>query len=168
MDKYFLCLLVLHGFCNFISDCIPSNFVASMCSICLWKQGRTKKVHRKVHRNWITNFGWHFVLHAGTIGYAMIVAPGVTVTFTCTGPGDQSAVEPTWFVNGKFTVTDGGCYRSILRRAEGLIYTATLMINGNRTCDTFIIYCRIYRDSQFLYLHNATLTFQGILLHTVV
>lgn len=61
MDKYFLCLLVLHGFCNFISDCIPSNFVASMCSICLWKQGRTKKVHRKVHRNWITNFGWHFV-----------------------------------------------------------------------------------------------------------
>ena len=122
-----------------------------------------------MHRNWITNFGWHFVLHAGTVGYAMIVAPGVTVTFTCTGPADQSTVEPTWFVNGEIAETEGDCYRSILRRAEGLIYTATLMINGNRTCDSFIIYCRIYRDSQFLYLHNATLTFQGkwLLYHLV-
>ena len=102
-------------------------------------------------------------LHAGTVGNTMItVAPGVTVKFnTCTGPAGLSAVQPTWFVNGKIAETEGDCYESILIIAEGLNYTATLTINGNDTCDTFNVYCRIYRESQFLCIHNTTVTFQG-------
>ena len=92
----------------------------------------------------------------------MMVAPGVTVRLnTCTGPAGQSTVEPTWFVNGEIAETEGDCYRSALRTAEGLNYTATLVINGNRTCDTFNVYCRIYKESQALYLHNTSLTVQG-------
>ena len=91
----------------------------------------------------------------------MTVAPGVTVKFdTCTGLADQSTVEPTWFVNGKTAETEGDCYESIIT-AEGRNYTATLTINGNHTCNTFNVYCRIYRESQTLYLHNTTVTFQG-------
>ena len=90
----------------------------------------------------------------------MTVAPGVTVKFnTCTGPADLSAVQPTWFVNGKIAETEGDCYESITT-AEGRNYTATLTINGNHTCNTFNVYCRIDRlESQ--YIHNTTVTFQG-------
>ena len=101
----------------------------------------------------------HFVLHAGVGSNAMIVAPGVSVEFNnCTGPADEF-FQPTWFVNGRVAATDGGCYRSILSGMDH--YIATLVINGNHTCDTFNVYCRIYRESQALYLHNTTLTVQG-------
>ena len=103
----------------------------------------------------------HFVLHAGVGSDAMIVAPGVSVEFNnCTGPADDY-FQPTWFVNRRVAATEGDCYRSRLRTAEGPNYTATLVINGNRTCDTFDVYCRIYKESQALYLHNTTLTVQG-------
>ena len=101
-----------------------------------------------------------FVLHAGTVsGDAMTVVPGVTVKFICTGPVDP--FQPTWFVNRKSAETDGSCYKSTISDAEGQNYTAILMINGNHTCDTFNVYCRIYSGPQALYLHNITLTVQG-------
>ena len=97
----------------------------------------------------------------GAVGNVMLtVAPDVTVKFTCTGPADLFVVEPTWFVNGKTAVSYGDCY-TLLRTTEGRNYTATLTINGNHTCDTLNVYCRIYRESQALYIHNTTLTFQG-------
>ena len=70
-----------------------------------------------------------------------------SVEFICTGPVIASL--PTWFVNGRVAVTKGNCYRLTIRRAAGINATATLTINGNHNCDTFIIYCRIYRDSRF-------------------
>ena len=90
----------------------------------------------------------------------MTVAPDVTIEFTCSGP--VSIIQPTWFLNGVFTETEGYCYRSRLKTAGVPNATATLTINANDdTCDNFKIYCRIFRDSQFLYLHNTTLTVQG-------
>ena len=102
-------------------------------------------------------------MYAGTVSgdamIAMVVAPGVTVKFTCTGPTDP--VQPTWFVNGKIAESDGDCYKSKLTEAEGQNYTATLTINGNHTCDTLNVYCRIYSGPQALYLQNTTLAVQG-------
>ena len=91
----------------------------------------------------------------------MTVAPGVTVTFTCTGSAD--AFLPTWFVNGTMAVSGGHtCYRSTYsRRPRELNATATLTINGNNSCNVFSVYCRIFRESKLLYLHNTTLTVQG-------
>ena len=88
----------------------------------------------------------------------IIVARGVTVEFTCTGPVDVS--QPSWVLNGKLAETDGGCYRSTFKEAEGSNYTSTLIINSNSTCNTFNIYCRIFKEVQ-LYLHNTTLVVQG-------
>ena len=91
----------------------------------------------------------------------MTVAPDVTVKFNrCTGLADLFTVQPTWFVNGKIAKTERDCYKSNIT-AEGRNYTATLTINGNHTCDTFNVYCRIYRESQALYLYNTTVKFQG-------
>ena len=102
----------------------------------------------------------HIKYFAGISGDVMTVAPDVTVEFTCSGPA--SVIQPTWFLNGTFVETDGNCYRSRLRRLGELNGTATLTISGNYdACDNFKIYCRIFRDSQFLYLHNTTLTVQG-------
>ena len=102
----------------------------------------------------------NFIHFTGISGDVMTVAPDVTVEFTCSGP--VSVIQPTWFLNGRFAETDGNCYRSRLRRLGELNATATLTISGNYdACDNFKIYCRIFRDSQFLYLHNTTLTVQG-------
>ena len=90
----------------------------------------------------------------------MTVAPDVTVKFTCSGPG--SIIQPTWYLNGTFAETDGYCYRSRLRRLGELNATAILTISGNSdACGDFNIYCRIFSESQFLYLHNTTLIVQG-------
>ena len=116
------------------------NFVEYICIVCT-----------------VQKLGFHF---AGIGGRdIMIVAPRVTVEFKCTGPGGESG-RPTWFLNGGLAETDGGCYRSTFTRAEGLNYTSTLIINGNRTCNTFNIYCIIYKEAR-LYLHNTTLVVQG-------
>ena len=95
-------------------------------------------------------------IFAGISGDVINVATGVSVEFACTGPD-----PPTWFVNGRAAVTEGDCYRWRLIRSGEVNYTATLVINGNRTCDTFNVYCRIYSGPQVLYLHNTTLTVQG-------
>ena len=92
-------------------------------------------------------------------GGVVVVAPGVSVDFTCTGPDGE--FPPTWLLNGRRAESDGNCYRSRLRRPEGLNVTDTLTVNGNHTCNVFNICCRIYRESQFLYLHNTTLIVQG-------
>lgn len=89
----------------------------------------------------------------------MIIASDVAIKLTCTVP----AVPPTWFVNGRVAVTEGDCYRSRLIRAENpQNVMATLTINSNRdTCHTFNVFCRIYRESQFTFVHNTTLVVQG-------
>ena len=102
------------------------------------------------------------IFFAGVSGGVVIVAPGVSVKFTCTGRDGE--FPPTWFVNGRVAAAEGDCYRSALIRTERLNVTATLTVNGNRTCNMFNTRCRIYRESQFLYLHNTTLTVQGYLL----
>ena len=85
----------------------------------------------------------------------MILASGVTVEFTCTGPG-----LPTWYVNGIFaegTQLD-------FSEAGPELTAATLTISGNHTCDTVHIYCVVVvRESQLLYKHNISITFQGLL-----
>ena len=102
----------------------------------------------------------HIKYFAGISGDVMIVAPDVTIEFTCSGP--VGSFQPTWFLNGTFAETDGYCYRSRLRRLGELNATATLTISGNYdACGDFNIYCRIFRESQFLYLHNTTVTFEG-------
>ena len=84
-----------------------------------------------------------------------MVAPGVTVELICTGP------DVAWYLNGRPASTHEDCYRSALRSAGDRNVTAILAINGNNTCDVFNVYCRIYRASQFLYIHNTTLIVQG-------
>ena len=92
---------------------------------------------------------------------AVLVAPGVSVEFTCMGQDGE--FQPTWFVNGRVAVTEGDCYRSRLIRAENpQNVMATLTINSNHdTCHTFNVFCRIYRESQFTFVHNTTLVVQG-------
>lgn len=90
----------------------------------------------------------------------VVVAPGVSVEFTCTGPDGE--FPPTWLLNGRRAETEGDCYRSRLRRPGGLNVTDTLVVNGNRdTCNTFNVYCRIFIESRFLYMYKTTLTVQG-------
>ena len=98
---------------------------------------------------------------AGISGDTILVAPGVSVKFSCTGQDGE--FQPTWFVNGRKAVTVGDCYTSRLIRAENLLYvTATLTINSNHdTYGTFNVYCRIFRESQFTFVHNTTLVVQG-------
>ena len=97
---------------------------------------------------------------AGVGGDTMVVAPGVSVKFnTCTGPAHD--FQPTWFVNGRVAETEVACYRSTLRTADGPNYTATLTIDGNQSCGDFNIKCRIFKESQALYLHDTTVMVQG-------
>ena len=92
----------------------------------------------------------------------MVLTPGVTVRFTCTGPG---LGLPTWYVNGNFAAEgeENQCYRLNFSRARNLT-TATLTISGNLTCDIFNIYCTIQvSELEFRNLHNISLRFQGLL-----
>ena len=91
----------------------------------------------------------------GIGGGPIVVARGVTVELICTGP------DVVWYLNGTQTLSYEDCYRLTIRRAEDRNVTATLAINGNHTCDAFNVYCRIYRESDFLYIHNTTLIVQG-------
>ena len=92
----------------------------------------------------------------------IVLTPGVTVRFTCTGPGRGL---PTWYVNGKFAAEGEAnqCYTLNFSGAKKLT-TAKLTINGNLTCDTFDIYCTIQvSELEFRNLHNISLGFQGLL-----
>ena len=55
-------------------------------------------------------------IFTGISGDAILVAPGVSVEFTCMGRDGE--FQPTWFVDGRVAVTEGNCYRSRLIRAE--------------------------------------------------
>ena len=104
-----------------------------------------------------------FIFPFAGIGSDIILAPGMTVQFTCTGPG-----LPTWHVNGRVAVMGENCYRLAIRRAAGTNFiTAILTISGNHTCDIFNIYCGIVvSESQLLYPRNISqfsLIFQGLL-----
>ena len=93
----------------------------------------------------------------------MVVAPGATIELICTGP--VNAFLPTWVVNGEALDTGSSrdnCYKATSHRRPGhQSRTTILMINGNHTCDTLNVYCRIYSGTEFLYFHNTTLTVQG-------
>ena len=92
---------------------------------------------------------------AGIGGGPIVVARGVTVELICTGP------DVAWYLNGRQAFTNEDCYRLALRSVGDRNVTGTLAINGNHTCDAFNVYCRIYGESQFLYIHNTTLIVQG-------
>ena len=96
---------------------------------------------------------------------AMIIAPHVTAEFTCTGPYND--FPPKWLLNGTGQLDVGKCYNSNKTNTPGKRNaTATLIIHGNSTqCGTFNISCRIYKDSQFLYLHNTTVEIEGYSYH---
>ena len=100
----------------------------------------------------------------------MIIAPHVTAEFTCIGPYND--FPPKWLLNGKGQLDVGNCYNSNKTNTPGNgNATATLIIHGNSTqCETFNISCRIYKDSQFLYLHNTTVEIEGWLpsCHSIV
>jgi len=105
------------------------------------------------------NYSYHIYAETnfitGVSGDVLIIAPGVTMEFTCIGK------VPLWFWDGQLAETDESCYRSRVRNHETLNATATLTINGNHTCGgTFNVYCRIVGDS-VIDLHHTTLTFQG-------
>ena len=104
-----------------------------------------------------------FVLFTGIGADDLILALGMTVRFTCTGPGQL----PTWHVNERVAESNGNCYRLTIRRAAGMNSSAILTINGNQTCDTFNIHCGIVvSESQLLYARNVSqfsLIFQGLL-----
>ena len=97
-------------------------------------------------------------LHAAGIGTGaadMILASDVTVQLTCTGPG-----LPTWFVNGIYAAEPQVDFSEAGRE----LTAATLTISGNHTRDTVHIYCVVVvRESQLLYQHNISVTFQGLL-----
>ena len=89
---------------------------------------------------------------------AVIVAHNTTINLTCTASGPRT---PDWFVNEEEVATNGDRYR--VSTSNGRDKTATLTINGNRTCDTLNIYCEIYVsvEQQFLTLYSTTLMIQG-------
>ena len=98
----------------------------------------------------------------------IILPPGLTVRFTCTGPPELSL--PTWYINGDFAVEgeESQCYRLNFPE-DGNVTTATLTINGNLTCDTFDIYCAVeVSKSEFRNQHNISLEFQGLLQHHLI
>ena len=109
-------------------------------------------VDSKVSTLYLCNKKFYF---AGIGGGPIVVAPGVTVELICTGP------DVVWYLNGRQALSYEDCYRLTVRGAGDRNVTGTLAINGNHTCDAFNVYCRIYRESQFLYIHNTTLIVQG-------
>lgn len=109
-----------------------------------------------------------FVCFTGTVGggidaTAMIIAPYVKAEFTCTGPYNE--FPPKWLLNGSGALRVGDCYNYTLNDTMDGNATATLIVYGNSTCETFNISCRIYKDSQYLYLHYTTLEIEGRLYH---
>ena len=111
-----------------------------------------------------------FVCFTGIVGggidaTAMIIAPYVKAEFTCTGPYNE--FPPKWLLNGSGALRVGDCYNSTLTRTGDRNATATLIVYGNSTCETFNISCRIYKDSQYLYLHYTTLEIEGRLLQHI-
>ena len=92
----------------------------------------------------------------------MIIAPYVTAEFACTGPYNE--FPPTLLLNGTGALTVADCYNSTLTETGDGNATATLIIHGNSACKTFSVSCRIFKESQFLYLHNTTLEIEGWLI----
>ena len=103
---------------------------------------------------------FYTAIGAGIDPTTMIIAPYVTAKFTCTGPYGE--FPPKWLLDGRGALTKGDCYNSTLTETGDRNATATLTIGGNYDgCGDFNIYCRIFIQSQFLYLHNTTLEMEG-------
>lgn len=82
-------------------------------------------------------------------------ARNTTVEFTCIAPND-ALFPPVWFMNGSFVPSEDG-YRSSRDENTGELF-GTLIINGNHSCGTFHVYCRL---SGRQIRHNITLTVEG-------
>ena len=111
-----------------------------------------------LHGNWKLWVGMfvhkEILTPTGISRNAMIVAHNVTVKLKCTG----ETILPTWFVNDTVVGTGGHCYTPIIS-GSALIYT--LLIDGNRICDTMNFHCTALRGGRLLSIHNISLTFQG-------
>lgn len=84
------------------------------------------------------------------------VAHNTTVKLMC---ADTAGFVPTWFMNGSVVVGDDYSY-SIDENSR--VVTGTLMIDGNRTCGIFNVYCRAHAHNGNLQnLYNTSLTVQG-------
>ena len=82
-------------------------------------------------------------------------ARNTTVEFTCIAPND-ALFPPVWFMNGSFVPSEDG-YRSSRDEDTGELF-GTLIINGNHSCGTFHVYCKL---SGRQIRHNTTLTVEG-------
>ena len=85
----------------------------------------------------------------------MKAAHNTTVELTCTASEDDP-IAPVWFMDGSFVLSEDGYRASIDENTGKLI--GTLTINGNQTCGTFRIHCRL---SGGQIMHNTTLTVDG-------
>ena len=86
----------------------------------------------------------------------MIVTHNTTINLTCAAAIDRGRT-PDWFVNETEVLTIGDRYK--VTTSDGV---AVLMINGNLTCETMIVYCEVITtERQFVHMHNTTLRFQG-------
>ena len=94
-------------------------------------------------------------IRAGVCGNVVTVTHNTTINLTCSG-----SRTPDWFVNGTEIDTTGHRYKLSTNSADK---TATLTINGNRTCETVNVHCEVYNmaEGQFFPIHNTTLRFQG-------
>jgi len=81
----------------------------------------------------------------------MNAAHHTTIELTCIDQNDEG-YYPVWYMNGS---ADG--YRSSRDEGTGELI-GTLIINGNRTCGTFNVYCRLYSGQT---VHNTILTMEG-------
>ena len=161
--KPFVTFIPVHAVAGCLLPKCPTNLIflsASFgyCTVLQFVHANEGK--EEAHSYKVKNFVSACFYFPGIGSDAVSVASGVTVKFTCTGPADSFL--PTWLVNGTPVVSSGNiCYRSTSRRNPGeLNATVTLTINGNRTCNTFDIYCRIFKGVH-LYVHNTTLVVQG-------
>ena len=95
-------------------------------------------------------------LHTG-IGadVSMKAAHNTTVKLICTA-SDAETFAPVWFLDGSVTVSEDG-YTSSRDEDTGELI-GILTINGNQTCGTFHLCCRL---TSWQIMHNFTLTVEG-------
>ena len=95
-------------------------------------------------------------LHAGTgADGSMQAAHNTTVELTCI-TSDDDPTAPIWFIDEVQALSQDG-YRSSRDENTGKLI-GTLMINGNLTCGTFNVYCKL--ESRQI-MHSTTLTVEG-------
>ena len=85
----------------------------------------------------------------------MKAAHNTTVELTCI-TSDGGLAPPAWFMDGSLALTEDG-YTSSRDEDNGELI-GILTINGNQTCGTFHLCCRLTSGQ---IMHNFTLTVEG-------